>query len=744
MTVFLLCSTAAVGLSQFGISANAWIYFDDSNEQLVAFRALEDTYSKSENILIVIQPRDKQVFTKTNLEFIVELTKQAWLIPNTIRVDSLSNFQHISGSEDELVVGDLIRAPNHLSDKQLQALKDFAVHEPALVERLISKDASTTGILLTLKFSQGEHSQALQKTVAAVKSMVDAFKKNHPDYRIGLTGLAMMSYTEAWATKRDLRNLLPPMYVLIGMGLLVLLRSFTGSLITLIIVSLSTVAATGLISWFSIKLNSASIAAPVIIFTLAIADCVHLLTKLFDKMSQGQSKLEAMLSSMRINAFPVFLTSLTTSIGFASLNFSDSPPFRDLGNITCVGVWIAWILAMSLLPALVALLPITYNANASFLQRFATGFGPFIVNQRKTVFVVVTICMLIVVTFLSRLSIDDRFVEFFEPDIPFRADTDFTMQNLTGIYALEFSIAGAGAGGIAEPNYLNRLDQFATWLREQPHVRQVYCYCDVMKRLNKAMHSDQENYYRIPDSRELAAQYLLLYEMSLPYGLDLNSQITVDKSATRMVVVLDNVPTKTIRQIAAQAESWLRSHTPAYMHASATGSSILFSHLTERNIRSMLRGTIVAFTLIAIVLMLTLRNMPLGLISLIPNFLPIFLTFGVWALFHTEIGIIASVITASSLGLIVDDTVHILSHYNHARRRGGVPAEAAIIQVYQQVGPALIITSIVLVLGFSILGISSFKIDSDFGLLTSLALVFAILMDFLYLPPLLIYFRRWY
>jgi len=263
-----------------------------------------------------------------------------------------------------------------------------------------------------------------------------------------------------------------------------------------------------------------------------------------------------------------------------------------------------------------------------------------------------------------------------------------------------------------------------------------------MKRLNKALHGDQQHYYRIPDNRELAAQYLLLYEMSLPYGLDLNSQITVDKSATRLIVVLDNVPTKTIRQIAAQAESWLRSYTPTYMHADATGSSVLFSHLTERNIRTMLRGTLVAFTLIAIVLMFTLKNVPLGLLSLIPNFLPIFLTFGVWALFHDEIGIIASVITASSLGLIVDDTVHILSHYNHARRHGGESAEEAIERVYQHVGPALIITSIVLVLGFSILGISSFKIDSDFGLLTALALFFALLMDFLYLPPLLMYFRR--
>lgn len=740
----LLCTTASLGLKHFQLSADAWIYFDKHNEQLLAFRALEDSYTKSEDIFVVIQPPNKNIFTRNNLDLIIKFTQAAWRIPNTIRVDSLTNFQHIVAQGDELTVGDLVENPEKLTSVQLDSIQSFATNEPALVDRLIAKNASTTGILLSLNFPSGEHGQQVYNSVVAAKRLVSEFEHEYPDYRFGLTGLAVMSYTEAWATEKDLRKLLPIMYGLVVVSLILLLRSFSATAITLIVVSLASLAATGLISWFSIKLNSSSIAAPVIILTLAIADCVHLLTTLINKMIEGKPKQEAIKLSLRINAFPVFLTSLTTSMGFLSLNYSDSPPFRDMGNITSIGVLIAWLLAMCLLPALVTILPLDYRKNPSVLQKFADGFGVFICEHRKTVFAMVTIAMIVVVANLPRLSIDDRFIEFFEPSIDFRSDTDFTMKHLTGIYTLDFSINSGRVGGISDPDYVRNLDRFANWLREQPNVRQVYCLCDVIKRLSKAMHADDNNYYRIPDNNKLSAQYLLLYEMSLPYGLDLNSQITIDKSATRFIVVLDNVPTKTIREIAAKAEQWLKHNTPDSMHAVASGSTILFSYLTERNIKTMLRGTVVAFTLIAIVLMLTLRNIPLGLISLVPNFLPIFLTFGVWAIFRDEIGIIASVITASSLGLIVDDTVHILSHYNHARRYQNYSAEKAIVRVYGHVGNALIITSVTLVLGFSTLGFSNFKIDSDFGALTALALFFALLLDFLYLPPILLYFKKWY
>ncbi|HEX20106.1 MAG TPA: RND family transporter, partial [Acidiferrobacteraceae bacterium] len=486
-----------------------------------------------------------------------------------------------------------------------------------------------------------------------------------------------------------------------------------------------------------IKMNASTALAPIIILTIAIADSVHILLTVFQEMRAGRSKQDALVESLRINAEPVFLTSLTTTIGFLSLNFSDSPPFHALGNITAIGVVAAWVFSMTVLPALVAILPLRIKPRAEGRRLPMDRFGDFVVSRRRPLLWGMIALTLISISFIPRLELDDRFVEWFDKSIPFRADTDFATANLTGPYVLEFSIGSGEPGGISEPAYLKRLETFSTWLRAQPEVAHVNSFTDIMKRLNKSMHGDDPGWYRLPNRRNLAAQYLLLYEMSLPYGLDLNSQINLDKSATRLTVILDTLPQKQILEVIDRAEAWQAANMPPQMQAKATGTIVMFVRLAIRNIISMLSGTALAFLLISATLIVALRSFRLGLISLIPNFIPVLITFGLWGIFVGEIGIIASMITATSLGLIVDDTVHILSKYNRARREHGMGTHDAVRFTFSHVGTALWMTTLVLIAGFAVLASSSFKLNVDLGILTAIAISIALLMDFLLLPPLL-------
>ncbi len=230
--------------------------------------------------------------------------------------------------------------------------------------------------------------------------------------------------------------------------------------------------------------------------------------------------------------------------------------------------------------------------------------------------------------------------------------------------------------------------------------------------------------------------------MSLPYGLDLNSQVNVDRSATRLTAVLNTVPTKRMREIANAAESWLAKKGLPGMQAKASGAAIMFVHVTERNISAMLRGTVLAFLLISATLVFALRSVRLGLISLVPNFLPVMITFGAWGAFVGEIGLIASVITATSLGLIVDDTVHILSKYNRARREHRLNVHDGVRFTFSHVGSALLVTTLILVAGFLVLAFSTLKVNADLGILTAMTLMSALVMDFLLLPPLLMFMDR--
>ncbi|MFQ5584906.1 MAG: RND family transporter, partial [Calditrichia bacterium] len=292
------------------------------------------------------------------------------------------------------------------------------------------------------------------------------------------------------------------------------------------------------------------------------------------------------------------------------------------------------------------------------------------------------------------------------------------------------------------PEYLKVLDEFSKWLGEQPEVIQVSVVSDIFKRLNKSMHGDDHDYYRVPEKRDLAAQYLLLYEMSLPFGLDLNNRINVDKSATRVQISLDKVYNREIRVFEKRARTWLEEHAFQSMHAQGTGISMMFAYINKRNVESMLRGTFLALVLISVILVFALRSVKIGLISLIPNLVPAIMSFGLWGITVSRVGLAVSVVAAISLGIVVDDTVHFLSKYLRARREQGMDSESAVRYAFHNVGRPLVITSLILIAGFGVLTFSGFKVNANMGILTAIAIAFALCVDFLLLPPILMNFDR--
>jgi len=305
------------------------------------------------------------------------------------------------------------------------------------------------------------------------------------------------------------------------------------------------------------------------------------------------------------------------------------------------------------------------------------------------------------------------------------------------LYSIAYSPGAGESGGISEPAYLRKLDAFANWYRAQPEVKHVSSLSDTMKRLNMNLHGDDPAWYRLPDRRDLAAQYLLLYEMSLPYGLDLNNQINVDKSATRLDVSLESLSSDQTIALEARAQRWLKKNAPASMQVHGASPSVMFSHIGKRNIHSMLIGTTVALILISFILVFALRSLRIGLISIIPNLVPAAMAFGLWGLLVGQVGLALSIVTGMTLGIIVDDTVHFLSKYLRARREEGYAPADAVRYAFHTVGTALWTTSVVLMAGFLVLVYSPFELNSGMGLLTAITIGFALLADFLLLPTLL-------
>ncbi|MFT5397146.1 MAG: putative RND superfamily exporter protein, partial [Gammaproteobacteria bacterium] len=408
-----------------------------------------------------------------------------------------------------------------------------------------------------------------------------------------------------------------------------------------------------------------------------------------------------------------------------------------LGNFVALGVLVSFVLSVSLLPALISLLPVKIKEEEEDDNKLMAKFSEFVIAKKNPIFWGMMGLIILLVAALPRNELNDVFVHYFDESVSFRTDSDFTTENLTGLYNIEYSLTASETGGISEPEFLNEIEDFANWYREQPETLHVNIYTDIMKRLNKNMHADDESFYKIPDERNLAAQYLLLYEMSLPYGLDLNNQINVDKSATRMTATLKTISSNNLIGIEERAQNWLSENTKHIAQADGSGTSIMFANIGKRNIVSMLIGTTVALILISMVLIFALRSFKIGLISLVPNLVPAAMGFGLWGLTVGEIGLSLSVVTSMSLGIVVDDTVHFLSKYLRARREKGLNSEDAVRYAFRTVGRALLVTSIILIAGFLILSTSSFELNSGMGLLTAVVIAFAIFADFLFLPAIL-------
>lgn len=711
------------------------VFFSDDNPQLNAFENMQNTYTKDDNVLFVISPQNSNVFTPETLSAIQSITQKAWQIPHSIRVDSVTNFQHTYAEEDDLIVDDLVLDTDALSTEDLSYIKQVALKEPQLAKRLVSADAAHTGINVTIQLPGVDQMMENPATVAYARKMLAEAKANYPEIDFRLAGMAMMNNAFPEASQADGKTLIPIAFGVIIVVLLLLLKGFSGTAATVILVLCSIVIGMGMGGHTGIKLTPPSASAPIIILTIAIAGAVHLLVTMLQEIHRGMSKHDAIVESMRVNFTPIFLTSITTALGFLSLNSSDAPPFGDLGNMSTYGVIGAFILTVTFLPAIMFILPIKakhFVAGTGAMEKI----GDFVVEKRKTLLISFTLLALFLVSMIPQNKLNDVFVNYFDESVEFRRDTDFTTENLTGTYTIAYSLNSGEKEGVSRPDFLAQVEKFSDWYKQQPETIHVSSITDTFKRLNKNMHGDDEAFYKLPDSRELAAQYLLLYEMSLPYGLDLNNQIDVAKQATKVNIVLETISSNEILALEQRANDWLKQNAPELVTDGAS-PSIMFAHIGKRNIISMLTGTTIALVLISLVLILALRSVKYGLISLIPNLFPAASAFGIWGLVVGEVGLALSIVTAMTLGIVVDDTVHFISKYIRARKEKGLDSEQAVRYAFKNVGVALWVTSLVLVAGFMILAQSSFELNAGMGLMTSIIIAIALVLDFLLLPPLL-------
>lgn len=736
-TAAMLATVA--GAHQLWFDSSYRIFFKPDNPQLLAHDAIEAAYTKADNVAFIVAPADGRVFTRPTLAAIEELTAIGWTVPRSIRVDSITNFQWSRAVGDDLVVQDLVEDAASLDDAELERLQAVALGEPALVDGLISRRAHVTSVNVRLEMPKDSRAQgeANREVMEFARDVVARIQAKHPDLTIHLMGQVVVNFGFNELAERDAATLVPVMFIVVIVLLAVFLRSVAATVVTTLVIVGSLLVTVGALGWLGFQVNQVNVSAPVIILTLAVSDCVHVLVHYLNDLRRGMERKAAMVHAVEINVVPVFLTSLTTAIGFVSLNTSETPPIRELGTVVGIGVMGAMVITLATLPALMLWVPARF-APPPGSRGFTLGpLAEVILRRPRAYFAGITLVALGCIAFVPLNDLNDDTVDYFDESLPLRQAFDFVQQNLTGIDTIAYSLPAGGPDGIAEPAYLRKVEAFAEWWKRQPEVTHVSTFVDVVKRLNRNLHGDDPAWDRIPDDRDAIAQYVLLYELSLPQGLDLNDALTFDKSATRLSVNIKNVRSKELLEIEQRAQRWFAQNAPE-LQTWGSSLSIMFAHLGQENIYGMMQGSVLALLLISATLVLFLRSWKFGLLSLLPNAFPAAIAFGIWGATVGQVNLAVAAVFSVTLGIVVDNTIHFFSKYLYARRQLGRGPEDAIRYAFGTVGAALLVTTGVLALGFLVLAQSDFALNASMGTMTAMVVVIALAFDLLFLPALLL------
>ena len=739
----LILAGLAQGLSKINFNPDINAFFPENDTLTTSHLSIEDTYSSMDNAVIGIGVKEGTVFTNEVLSLIEDLTERAWKTPHSLRVDSLSNYSYVSADGDDLYIEPFLEGSSTYDLKTLKEKELIIEEEELAYGAIISKDKKTSLINIVFDPPRKDIESEYQESLNYVLGFLEEARKKHPEVDLIISGIVYMEYQSPMLLKAQMPKLMPTAILVILLTLFLLLRSLVAVAGSFLVILMSVVSAMGSIGFMSGDIAQPFIMVPILIATLAVADCVHLFTLYFQNLDSSRKSKEAMLESLKLNLQPLFLTSLTTAIGFLSLNLAPVEPLRGIGNGVAVGVFLAFIFTVLLLAPIVSYFNVKQSKNINFQKNIARKLGRFSIKNYKRLLVIVPVISCFLMAFIPLNKTNDNPLEFYsERYTTSAADSKWISQRIGGTFPVSYELYSQGI--VSDPEFLREVDKFSEWLASNKEVLHVSSLSKIMKNLNKTLHGKQEEWNIIPTEPDLSAQYLFFYEMSLPYGLDLTNSISQNKESIKLVASLKELGSLEYREFAKRVENYVSQNMLEDMVSIGTGTRPIFAFMSNMLITQLTYALGIGIVLITATIILFFRSLRYGMLTSVTNLLPIGVAFGIWAIVSGEISMLVGIGMGTTLGIIVDFTVHFLSKYLHARRQKNLSAEEAVEYAFETVGFALIITSFSLILGFLVLLQAFFIPIHGFVLFSSIAFLSALIIDLLLFPALLITWDKRY
>ena len=729
----LLVLVLSSNLKHIEMDGSYRIWFGKDSKILTDYDNFRKTFGNDDGVVIVFKD-ENGIFSKKALASIDRITQALWKTKYIARVDSLTNYQYVHANPkepDDIVVEDFIQNIDKATPKYLANRKEIATTDPLVVDAFISKDGTTTMISARLTPKVNDDSDKSLIIMDSLEKIL-APERERTGYKYWLNGGPALNKAFVVIGTSDAMTFTPLVLLASMILLLLLFRRVSGSLIPIGVVVFTFLTVLAVQVLLGYKLNNFTANLPVFVVAIGIADAVHIYSVWLIHKREGMENELAVFESMKKNFLPIFLTSLTTAIGFATLTISEVIPILTLGIATASGAVLAFIISVVWMPALLLLLkkPMKAHVVEATKSKEPLGYGRFIVNNAKKIVWITTGVFVLLSIGLFQVKVDSNTIRYFDKTVEIRKSTEFMMKNLTGPMAYEIVVDSKVKDGIKNPKFMKTVEQFYQEFQANfPEVRHLASLMDTVKRFNKVVDGKDE----IPQSQNLIAQYLLLYSLSLPQGMEINDKMDINEQKLRITGQMDIVDTSKDLEMMAYIENWW---SKTEYSATVQGQTAMFAHMQKDVTDTLIYSLSLAIFLVTMVMFFIFRRLSILWVFILPNILPVILVVGLMGWIGISIDIGVAIAGAIIIGVAVDDTIHFLVKYFDARKRG-LNIEDTFDEVLRYAGKAILFTTIILSVSFSLFAFSEFSPNQNFGIVTAFALMIAFVVDLLLLPALL-------
>ena len=683
----------------------------------------EEWFNIQDGIIIAIENK-KGVFNTETLDTLKQLTKRFQKFDEIEKSDvtSLYTADNIVGTEDGMDVKRFFKRVPKTAEK-LQKLKANVENNEMIFGRLVSTDETVTVIIAEIKddvFTQEFYEEILE---VAKASETDEIK-------VHVAGRPIVEGTMALLGPADMKRMVPIVLLVIFLVLFITLRSFKGTLITLGVVFFSTIWAFGLMAAVDIPIYAVSTMIPVMLIAIGVADGIHLYSHLhtFVDHNPNASKREAIMDMLKHMWKPVVMTSVTTAVGFISLLTSQVYPVKYFGIFTAFGVMMAMVFSLVFLPAGIMIFGLPKakkidkeeDKEGHSHSKIANNFAAWIIKNKYVSIIGTVVIIVLSVVGVQEMWINSSFLDKFEKDSEIVLTDQFINEHFGGTSSLNLILDANGKKDtFKEPEVLKLVDKMQKDVDGQLQVvGNTFSLADYINRMNKVMNADDEAFNTIPDSKDMVAQYLLLYEMSGDPE-NLNKVVDYDYEKLNITFQLKSDNSKAINSALDVIHTYEDDFKEKGITLNYAGSGYKGLVFTDLILEGQIMSLILSLIIIIVLLSLMFKNIKIGLIGSVPIIVTALISFGIMGFLGIPLSTTTALLSSIAIGIGIDYAVHFLEQYRHNASTTDDKLVAA-QKTMAHSGKAIIYNAIVVIAGFLVLLFSVFPPNRELGALVSL------------------------